>query len=207
MTWLSVSELFSNLIFDQEPSRDNTQRLRFIEKRILEKYAHLISYTLIGLNGIGIAFKDLDAKKTLKSSLKIGDLGFEKAFQEAQNESIRLPIEYNGKDLQELSIILNLSINEIIDLHQMTVFEVGMLGFLPGFPYLLGLDSRLKVPRKSIPDKYLKAGTVAIADKFCGIYPIDSPGGWWQIGQCPISLFTENKAKFKVGDQIQFIPL
>lgn len=67
-------------------------------------------------------------------------------------------------------------------------YSVAMLGFLPGFVYLVGLPEEMQVPRKSVPSKYVKAGSVAIGGKYLGIYALDSPGGWQVIGKTPLQL-------------------
>lgn len=67
-------------------------------------------------------------------------------------------------------------------------YSVAMLGFLPGFVYLDGLPEEMQVPRKSVPAKYVEAGSVAIGGKYLGIYALDSPGGWNVIGKTPLRL-------------------
>ena len=64
-----------------------------------------------------------------------------------------------------------------------------MYGFLPGFMYLGGLDKRLFISRKSTPGRRILKGSVAIGGAQTGIYPSDSPGGWYVIGKTPINLF------------------
>ncbi len=123
--------------------------------------------------------------------------------------TIHVPVCYEGigaTDLQLLSEKLQLSVREIIDLHTAQPFRVYMLGFLPGFPYLGILPDSLHVPRKSKPEM-VAAGTVAIAAAQTGIYPADSPGGWWRIGRTPLQLFQptdERTTLFEPGDQVQF---
>jgi len=58
-----------------------------------------------------------------------------------------------------------------------------MLGFLPGFPYMGILPEALNIPRKDVPLLHVPAGTVAIAGRQTGIYPVDSPGGWYAVGR------------------------
>ncbi|MEK9613650.1 MAG: 5-oxoprolinase subunit PxpB [Flavobacteriaceae bacterium] len=92
-------------------------------------------------------------------------------------------------DLSLVSEQLNLGEEEIIELHTQGEYLVYFVGFLPGFLYLLGLDSRLQLPRKSEPILQVPSGSVAIGGNQTGIYPSTSPGGWHVIGQTPISLF------------------
>jgi len=86
--------------------------------------------------------------------------------------------------------------------------SVRMLGFLPGFAYLGDLPEGLRVPRLKTPRAKVPAGSVAIANANCGVYPWESPGGWNLIGRTPISLFDpENSAHpawFEPGDQVRW---
>ena len=68
------------------------------------------------------------------------------------------------------------------------IYPIAMLGFLPGFAYLDGLPLKLQLPRKSVPSKYIAAGSLAIGGKYLGLYAIDSPGGWHVLGKTPLRL-------------------
>ena len=83
-----------------------------------------------------------------------------------------------------------------------------MLGFLPGFPYLGGLNERLHTPRLSTPRTKIPAGSVGIGGKQTGIYPMESPGGWQLIGRTPLTLFAPGKPlPYAAGDRIRFVPI
>jgi KipI family sensor histidine kinase inhibitor len=88
------------------------------------------------------------------------------------------------------------------------VFEVYMLGFLPGFAYLGGLPERLSAPRLATPRKNVPAGSVALADGMCAAYPFASPGGWRLIGRTPAPLFDareeERPALLAAGDLLRW---
>ena len=85
-----------------------------------------------------------------------------------------------------------------------------MLGFLPGFPYLSGLDETIAVPRKEVPSALVRAGSVGIAGQQTGIYPLDSPGGWQIIGRTTLPLFDVTKTPpntIQAGDTIKFVAI
>lgn len=123
---------------------------------------------------------------------------------------ITLPVFYGaefGPDLEAVSIIANLSVDEVINLHSTTVYKVYMIGFVPGFAYLGGMDERLASPRKLTPRASVPAGSVGIAGKQTGIYPLETPGGWQIIGQTPLKMFDTNRAQpslLKAGDEVKF---
>jgi inhibitor of KinA len=107
-------------------------------------------------------------------------------------------------DLELAAEKLGISIDQLIALHTSRRYHVYMLGFMPGFPYLGELPEQLNLPRKSVPAAKVAAGTVAIAGRQTGIYPFDSPGGWYAIGKTSISLFDHGKAYFEPGDKVEF---
>jgi len=85
-----------------------------------------------------------------------------------------------------------------------------MLGFLPGFPYLMGLDPQLATPRLATPRAVVPAGSVSIAGTQTGVYPVSSPGGWNIIGRTPLTLFDparEQPSLVQAGDVVRFFPI
>ena len=104
----------------------------------------------------------------------------------------RIPVCYDiekGIDLEKLAQEKKISIQKLVQLHSDTIYTIHFLGFLPGFPYLSGLNKKLHHPRLAQPRTKVPAGSVGIAGNQTGVYPQDSPGGWNIIGQTPIPLF------------------
>jgi inhibitor of KinA len=114
-------------------------------------------------------------------------------------------------DLAETAALKNLSPDQYIEAFAAVVFEVAMLGFLPGFAYLGGLPEGLNAPRLATPRKNVAARSVAIADGMCAAYPLDSPGGWRLIGRTPAPLFCarnpERPALLTPGDKLRWRPI
>lgn len=125
----------------------------------------------------------------------------------------KIPVCYDtsfGVDLEAFAKAKNLSIKKVINLHTAPQYLVYFIGFLPGFPYLLGLDEQLHMPRKSTPSSMVARGSIAIGGSQTGVYPQESPGGWHVIGNCPVPIFDgehDRKTLFKSGDKIQFVPI
>ena len=93
-----------------------------------------------------------------------------------------------------------------VDLH----YRIYMLGFLPGFPYLGGMDPRIAMPRLSNPRTKIPEGSVGIGGSQTGIYPMQSPGGWRLLGATPIKLYDPDREKpilYEAGDYIRFVPI
>ncbi len=122
----------------------------------------------------------------------------------------RIPVCYDldfGIDLEEVSTVLGLSVEDLIGRHTAHEYLVYGIGFLPGFMYLGGLPNALEIPRRKEPRLNVAKGAVGLAGKQTGIYPQDSPGGWNIIGSCPTPIFNPNAKEpcfVKVGDRIQF---
>jgi len=113
----------------------------------------------------------------------------ERSSAEKAPREVSIPVCYDGVDLPEVATHARLSIEEVIARHTAARYRVAMLGFAPGFPYLLGLDPTLAVPRRSNPRTSVPAGSVAIGGQQTGIYPQSLPGGWQLIGRTPMRLF------------------
>lgn len=126
------------------------------------------------------------------------------------NRLWKIPVCYHaefGLDLELIATQNKLSVNEIIKLHTCAIYTVYLIGFLPGFLYLGGLDKRLYIARKSTPRLQVPKGAVAIGGEQTGVYPTASPGGWNIIGNSPINFFDIKQEKpcfAKAGDAIQF---
>ncbi|MGZ8508936.1 MAG: 5-oxoprolinase subunit PxpB [Chitinophagaceae bacterium] len=122
---------------------------------------------------------------------------------------IRIPVCYDEEyapDMQQLTAKKNISAEEVIQIHTSKTYKVHMLGFLPGFAYMAELDERIVMPRKPQPVNII-AGSVGIAGKQTGIYPLASPGGWHIIGRTPLKLFDAGKEEptlLRAGDRVQF---
>ncbi len=123
---------------------------------------------------------------------------------------ITIPVCYKinlAPDLNEVSDLHGVSTSEVIRLHTERLYKVYFLGFLPGFPYLGGLNKELYTPRKSNPRKLVEKGSVGIGGAQTGIYTSDSPGGWNIIGRCPLDFFSTKKSPcclLKPGDYVRF---
>ena len=121
-----------------------------------------------------------------------------------------IPVCYGGEfgpDLDALAAHAKLSTAEAIARHCAAEYGVAMLGFAPGFAYLLGLDSNLHMPRRSEPRVRVPAGSVAIGGAQTGIYPRELPGGWQLIGRTPFALFDalrDRPALLAPGQRVRF---
>jgi inhibitor of KinA len=126
---------------------------------------------------------------------------------------VEIPVCYGGdygEDLGTLALAHDLAPARLVELHAAPLYFVGMLGFMPGFPYLCGLDERLVTARRATPRARVPAGSVAIGGEHTGIYPLASPGGWHLIGRTPLRLFDPHArppSLLLAGDRVRFVPI
>jgi inhibitor of KinA len=131
----------------------------------------------------------------------------------SQSRLVEIPVCYGGdfgEDLGALALAHEITPGRLVELHSAPVYFVGMLGFMPGFPYLCGLDERLVTPRRSTPRARVPAGSVAIGGEHTGVYPLESPGGWHLIGRTPVAMFdivADPPSLLLAGDRVRFVPI
>lgn len=125
----------------------------------------------------------------------------------------KIPVCYDGEfapDMANVSKHTGLTKEEIVSIHTSCDYLIYMLGFLPGFAYLGGMDERLVTPRLESPRLEIKKGSVGIGGEQTGIYPVASPGGWQIIGKTPVDVYDRNKESpilYRAGDYIRFVPV
>lgn len=123
---------------------------------------------------------------------------------------ITIPVSYGGEFGPDRGFVAKhngISEDEVVAIHTSIPYLVYMLGFAPGFPYLGGMSERIATPRLASPRVKIPAGSVGIAGKQTGIYPLESPGGWQLIGRTPLTLFSPSAKDpfvFAAGDYLQF---
>lgn len=126
------------------------------------------------------------------------------------NRLLKIPVCYDEEfalDRQRVMDYTGLTFEDMKLLHMSKSYYVYLIGFLPGFPYLGELDSKLFVPRLEKPRASVSASSVGVGGGQTGIYPVDSPGGWNIIGRTPLELFNVNGKEpflFELGDEVQF---
>jgi KipI family sensor histidine kinase inhibitor len=119
----------------------------------------------------------------------------------------RIPVVYDGPDLEEVAARLKLTPQRIAELHSKPIYRAFLVGFVPGWAYLGPLPEELELPRRHVPRTQVPAGSVAIAGRQTGIYPLPTPGGWHLIGRSSVKLFFPDRDPpilFRAGDRVKF---
>jgi KipI family sensor histidine kinase inhibitor len=119
---------------------------------------------------------------------------------------VEVRVTYDGPDLDDVAERWGCDVSEVVRRHQATDFVSAFCGFAPGFAYLAGLD--VEVPRLATPRTRVPAGSVALAGRWCGVYPTGSPGGWRIIGRTEAPLWDERRdppALLGPGTRVRFV--
>ena len=149
-----------------------------------------------------------ELKERMENLLKI-----ETKTETTRKRIFEIPVCYGGEygpDIDNIAEHAGLSVNEVIKIHSSKDYLIYMLGFLPGFTYLGGLDERIYTPRLASPRLTIRAGSVGIGGSQTGIYPLDSPGGWQLMGLTPVRTYDPERQTpilVEAGDYIRFIPI
>jgi len=126
---------------------------------------------------------------------------------------MEIPVCYGGEygpDLNDVSNLHGITPARVIELHAATEYVVYFLGFVPGFAYLGELPEGLVTPRLAVPRRNVPSGSVGIAGRQTGVYPLPTPGGWRLIGRTPVAMFRperEGMSLLAIGDRVRFMPI
>lgn len=163
---------------------------------------------------VGVFFDPMlieaDALKTLLGTM-LAAMRFDAQTAVAAARTVEIPVVYGGDagpDLESAAAELGITPADLANRHATGEYTVAMIGFAPGFPYLLGLDPALALPRLATPRTSVPAGSVGIGGNQTGIYPRESPGGWRLLGRTPLTLFDPSRdepALLAPGDRVRFV--
>jgi KipI family sensor histidine kinase inhibitor len=188
-----------------------------VNRRVQELMLRLQQSELPGVRELAPGYRSLlvvfDPLKIAPAELKaaIADVARRRGGSELpQGKLITVPVFYGGEygpDLEWVAGQLGIASDEVIRLHTETIYRVYMIGFTPGYPYMGELPAALSVPRRPTPRTRVPKGSVGIAQRQTGIYPVESPGGWQIIGWTPIELFDPHRqlpSLLEMGDRVKF---
>jgi len=136
------------------------------------------------------------------------ELGSDPEPGSAAAEVLEIGVDYGGEDLAEVARLWGTDEAGVVRRLTGTLFQVAFCGFAPGFGYLAGLPEELAVPRLETPRHRVPAGSVALADRYAGIYPTASPGGWRLVGHTDAVLFDPDReppALFTPGARVRLL--
>ena len=125
----------------------------------------------------------------------------------------RVPVVYGGSfgiDLEATAELHGLTPAQLIDKHSAPVYRVYMIGFMPGFTYLGGLDPTIATPRRTDPRPMTPAGVISIGGIQALIGGQAMPSGWHILGRTPVRTFMAGREPaflIEAGDEVVFEPV
>jgi KipI family sensor histidine kinase inhibitor len=193
---------------------------RQINQKVRALFIGLAGHNLKGIKELVPGYRSLmvvyDPLVSSLSSFKSQIMDIWGTVDEAQLPSpriVEIPVVYGdefGPDLEWVAHYLKMTPEEVIRLHTQPTYQVYMIGFMPGYPYMGEVVDSLVTPRRETPRTHVMQGSVGIAQKQTGIYPVTSPGGWQIIGRTPIRLFDPQKnppSFLEMGYRVNFYPI
>lgn len=194
-------------------SLDVNDRVRALDARLQESPLAGIQACVPGYTSLLVFYDPLVVGVTAVTDWVMDHLKGADSVSAAQPKCIEVSVHYGGQDgpdLVDLAKQCGMTPSRVVALHTAPTYRVGMMGFTPGFVYLIGLNPALAAARLATPRTHVPAGSVGIAGSQTGIYPLDSPGGWQLIGRTDQILFNpqrEHPFLFSPGDEVRFIPI
>ncbi len=194
--------------FEREISITTNQKVIALFKAI--EFKKGIEFLIPAYNSLTIGINQ-EIWSLHEATIYIREIGKDlESIEPVGNNKYVIPVCYESPfslDLEEISSILDISKEQLIELHTSRNYRVFMLGFVAGFAYMGPLDVKLESPRKSNPRLKVPSGSVGLAGLQTGIYPTEAPGGWQIIGRTPLEMFSperEAPTLLNAGDEIRF---
>lgn len=201
------------VVFGNEISIDINTRIRAFDEALAEEqidgvYETVPTYCSLTIHYAPEKIRYDELKERLEALLAVSHKA-----QKLNTIVMEIPVVYGGEygpDLETVAAHNGMSPEDVIRIHSGAEYLIYMLGFTPGFSYMGGMDESIATPRLKTPRVLIPAGSVGIAGKQTGIYPIDSPGGWQLIGRTPVKLYDAHRDTpilLDAGLHVKFIPI
>lgn len=201
------------VVFGDEISYELNKKIRNFDEALAESkiagiYETVPTYCTLMIHYAPEAIRFEELCKKLEALLSVSH-----ETRESKAVVMEIPVLYGGEygpDLEYVAQYHGLTTDEVISLHSGNEYLIYMLGFTPGFAYMGGMEESIATPRLEMPRVVIPAGSVGIAGKQTGIYPIDSPGGWQLIGRTPVKMYDAHRKipiLLDAGMYVKFLPI
>ena len=194
---------------DDVNQKTNIKVIKYFEN-INKKNIDGITNLTPSYNKLIISF-DLNVVNFSELKKKIEDIEISESYIRQDQKIIKIPTCCDDEfalDIERLSLKLNLTKKEILEMYLNKEYFCYMTGFIAGMPFLGDIDKKIRLERLETPRVKVPKGAVGITEQFTNIYTFESPGGWNILGSTPIKIFDQKNEKQPIlinpGDRVLF---
>ncbi|MBE0449210.1 MAG: 5-oxoprolinase subunit PxpB [Clostridia bacterium] len=199
-----------SVYFDERIDDTINSNVIALKNRLIQMKINGIDAVTSTYHTVSVYYDGLQVDREILMKMIKDQCESESPNHEFESGLVIIPVLYDGEDIKRVANHCGISVEEVVNRHSNAVYRIYMLGFSPGFPYFGGMNQSIATPRLKTPRLKIEAGSVGIADRQTGIYPIESPGGWNLIGRTPLKLFDPtNQCPFLLasGQMVRFMPI
>lgn len=211
LTWVikAIADQAINIEFGEVIDERINQRVTSFTAALRQKKLQGVTACIPTYRSLTVTYDSMKIRQTRLTSV-IEELLSSDNLDTPEGKCWQIPVCYGGEhgiDLEDVSASLGLTPDELISIHSAQIYRIYMIGFVPGFAYLGGLDERLHIPRRTSPRLEVPSGSISIGGMQSAIGSVAAPSGWHLLGRTPVKSFDlhrDHPFLFNAGETVCF---